>query len=191
MSEVGSHALGVPMLGSAEQPPREVFWYLARYVPDLARGESMNVGLIVRRAEDDVLNFRFLPSLPVSARDMDVKNYVEQVTDWSRQMNRYYARCLIWLPKRKPYPPFSMVLAGHKIVGGRVDFDGMFRQLVETATPAISQSDEAALADYQKLLLFLQENYADDVTREESPAELATRLILGQGGSRLPLPESE
>lgn len=181
------------MLGSASQSPREVVWYLAKFTRDLARDEPVNVGLVVRRAETDDLAYRFLPELPPPARSVDVENYAKQTADWKGQMDRYQSRCLLWLPKRQPFPPFRFVLAGRKVVGGRIDLDGMFRQLVEPggAQASTGPREQAIIADYGKLLDFLDDRFPDQVSEGESPVELAIRLILGQRGSRLPLPESD
>lgn len=115
------------MVGSPEQGPREVIWYLAKTVPNPARNEPVNIGIILRLAESEELTYRF-----DGPRDWarDPKVWSERVAKWTGILDKYGPECLRWLPNRKLGDPFYVELAGRDIRPGRVDFDALYNELV-------------------------------------------------------------
>lgn len=112
--------------------PREVHWYLAKYVRDLERNEPVNVGVIIRPA-DGMLMVKFKEPGTVSGLTKDAwPTYVESVAKWTDTLNKHGEKCLRWITKRsKKSPRLYIEMAGGRLVGGRVDLDAMFDRLVE------------------------------------------------------------
>ena len=119
--------------------PREVQWYLAKYIPDLERNEPQNIGLIVRPA-DSLMVWRFitpddLRKRPVSSAKGRAKGvgdvYEAQLAKWEGILEKYGETCLKWITKRsKKSPRFYIEPAGGRIVSGRIDMDAFFERLV-------------------------------------------------------------
>lgn len=122
--------------------PREVQWYLCKYIPDLERNEPRNVGLIVRPA-DGPMTWRFMtigefgnvgrpttaPAKELAAGRMEA--YREQIGKWTGILEKHGEKCLRWITKRsKKTPRFYIELAGGRIVAGRIDMDAFFERLV-------------------------------------------------------------
>lgn len=111
--------------------PREVQWYLAKYIPDLERNEPRNVGLIMRPADAE-MTWRFLDPRTVEALYKGAEDaYVAQTGKWTGILEKYGVKCLRWIGKRsKKNPRFYIEQAGGRIVAGRVVFDALYERLV-------------------------------------------------------------
>ena len=124
-------------VGSQDQPSREIIWYLAKVVPDVERNEPRNVGLILRLAELQELHYRFAEGMPFSGCDIaQLQAYKRQVTWWTETMDKYGARCLFWITKPKDggsdtNTRFYLEKAGAAVRPGRVNFDALYKRLVE------------------------------------------------------------
>ncbi len=107
--------------------PREVQWFVAKYVPDLVRGEPRNIGVILRLFEG-VLKYRFW-SIPPFVRDPTT--YLAWVDYWTATMEKHQAKSLHWLPKRRAGDTFYIEQAGAKLITGEVDFEALYARLVD------------------------------------------------------------
>jgi hypothetical protein len=111
--------------------PREIQWFLCKFIPDPFRNEPRNIGLIYRPA-DGPLKTRFLDPnhLPAWVAG-DGARYRERTTKWLATIEKHGSKCLHWLPKRKNQEPYYIEFAGARFVTGDADFDAMFKELVE------------------------------------------------------------
>lgn len=119
------------VIGDEAQGPREVLWYLAKAVPDVERNEPRNIGLVLRVAESERLAYVFVTDpIAIAARGVeDVKGCLAQVTEWITTIEKYGARCLSWLPKRKS-KLYYVELSGRAIKAGRVNVGALYERLV-------------------------------------------------------------
>jgi hypothetical protein len=106
---------------------REVQWFLARYERDLMRAEAVNIGVILRAADDENLKFRFL--LPSEANPRDPKVYRLWVTYWTKTIQKHGTKCIYWLPKRRDGENYYIVYGGSHLAKGEVNFEELFDRL--------------------------------------------------------------
>lgn len=130
------------LVGSKEQPPREVIWWLAKYVPDPERNEPRNTGLILRTAESETLVYLFHPTIFRGAvfgvakdghyvTSNERRLHEAQVDLWKAAMEKYGARCMVWLPKKRSSTlRHSIVRAGSVVKGGRINVEALYERLV-------------------------------------------------------------
>ncbi len=122
--------------------PREVQWYLCKYIPDLERNEPRNVGVIVRPADGPVV-WRFMDDghfgnlgRPTTSPTEELEPgrleaFREQRAKWIGTLEKYREKYLSWITKRsKKMPHFYVELAGSRLVAGRFDLDAMFERWV-------------------------------------------------------------
>lgn len=109
--------------------PIEHQWFLARYTADDLRGETRNVAVLLRTANEPLPRLRFLDPPPFLRKEHEVewkgwKDYWEKV--WAE----HGAKAFYWLTKRSERSPhFFWELAGSRIAAA-VDFEAMFEVLV-------------------------------------------------------------
>ena len=117
------------MIGMPGQSIREVRFYLAKAMSDVARGEPKNCGLIVRVAESSVLTYRFMEVMPVI-----VEGYHETIRNWKEAIEKHGTKSLHFIGKRegnKYANPALYIEPGFaRMVAGRVDFDAAYKRLV-------------------------------------------------------------
>lgn len=127
------------LIGIPGQGIREVRFYLAKAVVDLARGEPRNCGLVVRVAESSVLTFRFMDALLLQVRDMDVPpvvidGYHQTIQNWKDAIEKHGTKSLHFIGKREgnkyANPALYIEPAFSRMVAGRVDFDAAYKRLV-------------------------------------------------------------
>jgi hypothetical protein len=117
------------LIGEKWQGIREVRFYLAKLVPDLARNEPRNCGLIVRLAESKELYRRFMEVPPVA-----LDEYRTVLVNWEAAIEKHGTRCLHFIGKRDgnkyANPALYIELAASRMVAGRVNFDEAYKRLV-------------------------------------------------------------
>ena len=109
---------------------REVQWFLAKHVPDIDRNEPRNIGLVYRPA-DGPLTCRFLDRDHLPGWIKDREAYQQWTAKWLATIDKYGVKCLHWIAKRKPGETFYFEMAGAKLVSVEVDFDSLWKDLVE------------------------------------------------------------
>lgn len=111
--------------------PIEHQWFLARYVRDDLRGETRNVGVILRVANALTPKVRFLDPVPFLLPD-HAEEWAGWKTYWETAWEKHGgAKPFYWLCKRTPKSPHLFwELAGSRMAT-LVDFDQMFDLLVK------------------------------------------------------------
>lgn len=111
--------------------PVEHQWYLARYVADDLRGETRNVGVILRAANIDVPKIRLLDP-PTFLRPEHVEEWKGWASYWRKVWVEHGgAKPFYWITKPSKHSPhFFWQMAGSRVCT-TVDFDQMFELLVK------------------------------------------------------------
>lgn len=112
--------------------PMEIQIYLAKFLPNPRRGEPRNVGLVVRTAADELLSRFVLEGEKTHAvpKGLDIREFSKVVGEWREPMEKYGAKALQWVGKRKaPGQRYYLEFMGSELAQN-FDMDALFEELV-------------------------------------------------------------
>jgi len=111
--------------------PVEHQWFLGRYIADDMRGETRNVGVILRIANAPMPRIKFLDP-PLFLRPEHVEEWKAWKSHWEKTWDEHGgAKPFYWLCKpTKHSPHFFWQMAGSRIVPA-VNFEEMYNALVK------------------------------------------------------------